>query len=30
MEESKFLTKEEEIELARIIQDYKNNKDTIY
>ena len=30
MKESKFLTKEEEIELARIIQDYKNNKDTIY
>lgn len=30
MEESKFLTKEEEIELSMIIQDFKNNKDTLY
>lgn len=30
MKESRFLTKEEEIELSKIIQDFKNNKDTIY
>ena len=27
---SKFLSKDEELELSRIIQDFKTNKDTIY